>query len=40
MNFAQNKRDGYSDGQPVDIPHGRWVDLRLEMPVGEIEGSE
>ncbi|MCK8538244.1 prophage tail fiber N-terminal domain-containing protein [Yersinia ruckeri] len=29
--FAQNKRDGYSDGQAVDIPHGRWVDLRLEM---------
>ncbi|MCW6595545.1 prophage tail fiber N-terminal domain-containing protein [Yersinia ruckeri] len=29
--FAQNKREGYTNGQPVDIPHGRWVDLRLEM---------
>ncbi|WP_442538071.1 phage tail fiber protein [Yersinia entomophaga] len=28
--FTQNKRAGYSDVQPVDIPHGRWVDLRLE----------
>ncbi|MCK8585258.1 prophage tail fiber N-terminal domain-containing protein [Yersinia ruckeri] len=28
--FAQNKKDGYRDGQPVDIPHGRWVDVRLD----------
>ncbi|WP_442538072.1 phage tail fiber protein [Yersinia entomophaga] len=35
--FAQNKRDGYSNGQAVDIPHGRWVDLRLER--GEVKLS-
>lgn len=27
--FARNKIDGVNDGQPIDIPHGRWIDLRL-----------
>ncbi|WP_109579022.1 phage tail fiber protein [Edwardsiella tarda] len=29
--FASNHIDGISDGQPVDIPHGRWIDLRLDV---------
>ncbi|OAH25558.1 hypothetical protein [Serratia marcescens] len=24
-------------GEPMDIPAGRWIDLRLEMPVSEVE---
>ncbi|WP_213873599.1 prophage tail fiber N-terminal domain-containing protein [Serratia marcescens] len=24
-------------GDPMDIPEGRWIDLRLEMPVSEVE---
>ncbi|HGH4750916.1 MULTISPECIES: phage tail fiber protein [Serratia] len=24
-------------GEPMDIPEGRWIDLRLEMPVSEVE---
>ena len=24
-------------GEPMDIPAGRWIDLRLEMPVLELE---
>lgn len=30
--YARNHIDGVSDGDPVDIPAGRWVDLRVEMP--------
>lgn len=30
--FAQNVIEGLADGEPVDIPEGRWVDLRVEMP--------
>jgi hypothetical protein len=30
--FARNVIAGYEDGQPIDIPAGRWIDLRLEMP--------
>ncbi|WP_455871879.1 phage tail fiber protein [Serratia proteamaculans] len=30
--FACNKKDGYEDGMPIDIPLSRWVDLRVEMP--------
>lgn len=26
-------------GEPMDIPAGRWIDLRLEMPVSEVEES-
>ena len=28
--FAQNNIDGVSNGDPIDIPEGRWVDLRVE----------
>lgn len=31
--FAQNVKTGYKEGQPIDIPAGRWIDLRVEMPV-------
>lgn len=30
--FARNEIDGLADGDPVDIPEGRWIDLRVEMP--------
>lgn len=26
-------------GEPMDIPPGRWIDLRLEMPVREVEAA-
>lgn len=31
--FAQNQLASYQDGDPIDIPAGRWIDLRVEMPV-------
>lgn len=31
-NFARNHIDGVVDGDPIDIPAGRWIDLRVEMP--------
>lgn len=30
--FAQNVKVGYKEGQPIDIPASRWIDLRVEMP--------
>ncbi|AYM90077.1 hypothetical protein D9980_05495 [Serratia sp. 3ACOL1] len=33
--FAQNVKTGYKEGQPIDIPAGRWIDLRVEMPGGD-----
>lgn len=30
--FARNIIEGVSDGDPIDIPDDRWVDLRVEMP--------
>lgn len=30
--FASNEIEGVADGEPVDIPEGRWIDLRVEMP--------
>lgn len=30
--FAQNKIDGYTNGQPVDIPAGTFVSVRVNMP--------
>ncbi|NCG52943.1 prophage tail fiber N-terminal domain-containing protein [Serratia fonticola] len=33
--FAQNVKVGYKEGQPIDIPAGRWIDLRVEMPCGD-----
>ncbi|CAI2419498.1 Uncharacterised protein [Serratia proteamaculans] len=35
--FACNKKSGYEDGVPIDIPLGRWVDLRVEVPIDEME---
>ncbi|CAI2538102.1 phage tail protein [Serratia liquefaciens] len=35
--FACNKKSGYEDGMPIDIPLGRWVDLRVEVPTDEME---
>lgn len=35
--FACNKKSGYEDGVPIDIPFGRWVDLRVEVPIDEME---
>ncbi|HFO2533045.1 TPA: hypothetical protein ACHJX8_000618, partial [Yersinia enterocolitica] len=33
--FAQNNIKDYEDGQPIDIPLGRFVDLRVQMPERE-----
>lgn len=33
--FARNDILGYDEGMPIDIPEGRWVDLRVEMPENE-----
>lgn len=30
--FAQNKIKGYTDGQPIDIPKGVFVSVRVNMP--------
>lgn len=30
--FARNIKEGYVDGQPIDIPEGRHIDLRVQMP--------
>lgn len=37
--FARNEVMGYDEGMPIDIPEGRWVDLRVEMPAGEDMGA-
>ncbi len=29
--FAQNNISGYVDGDPIDIPVGRWLDLRVQV---------
>lgn len=34
--FARNHIESLQDGEPVDIPAGRWVDLRVEMPQDSI----
>ncbi|WP_269933897.1 hypothetical protein [Serratia liquefaciens] len=30
--FARNEMLGYGEGMPIDIPDGRWIDLRVQMP--------
>ena len=35
--FAQNTIDGYSDGDPIDIPSGRWLDLRVQVYTEELQ---
>lgn len=34
--FARNERDGYSDGDPIDIPSDQFVSVRVEMPPSSI----
>lgn len=38
--FARNDVLGYDEGMPIDIPEGRWVDLRVEMPAVDEIGTE
>ncbi|MGK8678192.1 prophage tail fiber N-terminal domain-containing protein [Serratia marcescens] len=38
--FARNDILGYDEGMPIDIPEGRWVDLRVEMPAVDEPGME
>lgn len=38
--FARNDVLGYDEGMPIDIPEGRWVDLRVEMPAVDEPGTE
>lgn len=33
--FARNYVEGLADGDPCDIPAGRWLDVRVEMPEPE-----
>ncbi|RLM26501.1 hypothetical protein BIY29_05430 [Brenneria alni] len=35
--FARNNIDGVENGQPIDIPASRWIDVRVQMP--ELETS-
>ncbi|CDG20022.1 Similarities with prophage tail fiber protein (fragment) [Xenorhabdus poinarii G6] len=35
--FARNKREGYADGDLIDIPNGRFVSVRVQMPATEEE---
>jgi hypothetical protein len=35
--FACNKKAGYEDGMLIDIPLGRWIDLRVEVPTEKME---
>ncbi|WP_311747520.1 hypothetical protein [Proteus columbae] len=30
--FANNTIDGYKDGDPIDIPNGRFISVRVQMP--------
>ena len=34
--FARNKREGYADGDPIDIPQGQFLSVRVEMPQNSI----
>lgn len=34
--FARNDINGYSDGDPIDIPDGRFISVRVQMPEGSI----
>ncbi|CDH25730.1 tail fiber protein [Xenorhabdus bovienii] len=38
--FARNTREGYSDGDLIDIPSGRFVSVRVQMPATEDEESQ
>ncbi|MBI6548816.1 phage tail protein, partial [Xenorhabdus sp. VLS] len=34
--FARNTREGYSDGDLIDIPDGRSVSVRVQMPADSV----
>ncbi|MGG4692870.1 hypothetical protein ACLPD9_12525 [Proteus mirabilis] len=34
--FARNDIDGYNDRDPIDIPCGRFISVRVQMPEGSI----
>ncbi|WP_454208679.1 phage tail fiber protein [Proteus sp. Marseille-Q3619] len=34
--FASNDIDGFNDGDPIDIPDGRFISVRVQMPEGSI----
>lgn len=34
--FARNERDGYVSGDPIDIPAGQFVSVRVEMPENSV----
>ncbi|HCZ8848637.1 TPA: hypothetical protein O4F25_002477 [Proteus mirabilis] len=34
--FARNDIDGFNDGDPIDIPDGRFISVRVQMPEGSI----
>ena len=34
--FARNERDGFIDGEPIDIPSHQFVSVRVEMPADSI----
>jgi len=34
--FARNEREGYADGDPIDIPADQFVSVRVEMPQNSI----
>ncbi|OKP07108.1 hypothetical protein [Xenorhabdus thuongxuanensis] len=34
--FARNVRDGYADGDPIDIPVGRSISVRVQMPADSV----
>jgi hypothetical protein len=38
--FARNEVLGYDEGMPIDIPDGRWIDLRVEMPEEEAPAQD
>ncbi|WP_228865568.1 hypothetical protein [Xenorhabdus sp. PB30.3] len=34
--FAQNMKEGYSDGDLIDIPDDRYITVRVQMPENSI----
>lgn len=38
--FARNEREGFSDGDPIDIPADQFVSVRVEMPTDSIHNKK
>ncbi len=36
LEFARNDIDGFNDGDSIDIPNGRFISVRVQMPEGSI----